>query len=463
MWPIYEVLSKYGLDDDSELKTNLANLADSKLLAMVHDICGIAAPDTVDVSTTPEGVSLCPIGGDLGLGNLEDISRQLLLYADDIVLEEPLTSTAAVIVRIENDVTRIRGPNWRDELAKELHPYLRQLLLVRPAVERGIVRFVHNSPSLLRAKELSATITHPRLERIVVRLSDLAVCHRWPHGEQDFELGKGSNQHLGSRGMLTSGYRMYGNTMPDTVRETVVAGPWQRGPGNVTRVPGRAVLHDGRLVGSFRKAVNTIVTRTVLGVDVAQASGSWYVTDDPVEWEALSILSRIEGEQRQSEARHIADPVHLEIAKALPFVDNVSISDIVELRTKYSDEFSAFRHELIRLAREIQEVENWDGLQGRTKRMVNRDISPAISEINLLFDNLNRQRKRDVAVGVGVGSLALLAHLFAPSIQPWIGALPVAWAAGRELDRRDKADSLRERPMYFLWQLAERSKQAGTG
>jgi len=456
MWKIYDTLSKYRLNDLSKLSPNLTEMSDTQLLALTEDILSITELNTVETETPPKGVNLCPIGGDLSLGNLQEISKQLLLYADRIVLEEPITG----IARHTIEVTRLTPS--REEFLQRLHPLIRQLLLIRRAVEQGIIVFVHdNLTAREKAFELQDKVVHPQLDRIRHKLSDSAVCYRQPNGMLSFTFGKGSNQFNVIGGSLFTQPQLTVHViMPNMEKDTSLAfGNWQPPPGS-QRVHGRLIESDTKSRDALSKAVNVVISRVILGMHVAQVNGSNYLTDDLIEWEIIKLLSRIEGEQRLLGTKeHVADAITIEIAKQLVFLNNVSVEDILGVRNKYPNEFAVFRSKLVDLSQKVQEIDDWNRLNIIAKRIVMKEISPVISEIRTILNNLTRQRLRDTVVVVGAASLSALAHLFFPQMQPWIGAVPITWAAKREVERHDQADKLREKPMYFLWQVMRRAKQ----
>ncbi len=450
MWGIYETLGKYHLDDLPKLGSNLTSLSDEQLIAFMEDIERVTETEENKPRIPTEGVNLCPIGGDLCLGNLQEISKQLLLYADHIVLEEPLTEISRHIIETG------KLSHSREVFIQRFHPLIRQLLLIKPAVEQGIIHFVHdNSVSGERAFELASKIEHPQLERITHRLSGMTTCYRQPNGVLSFFFGKGSNFFMGIGGNIITRPRFpVRGDLPDTEKEKNAAfGDWQPQPGS-KKVPGRFIENDWKSREAFSAAVNAVISRVILGMHVARSTESYYITDDIIEWEIIKLLSRIEGEQKQIKtASHVADAFSMQIAKELTFLDNVSIENILEVRTKYPDEFTCFRSNLLNLTQKVNEIDEWDSLNKLARTIVTKEISSAISNIKIVFENLKRERIRDVAIATSVASISFLASLYIPQITPWVGTISLGWLLKKENERRDKADRLRERPMYFLWQV----------
>ncbi len=456
MWGIYETLDKYHLHDLPKLRSNLTSLSGEQLINLMEDIERVTKTEENKPRVPTEGVNLCPIGGDLCLGNLEEISKQLLLYADHIVLEEPFTEIS------RHTIETGKLSHSREVFLQRFHPLIRQLLLIKPAVEQGIIHFVHdNSVSGGRAFELASKIEHPQLDRITHKLSDRVTCYRQPNGVLSFFFGKGSNEFIGMGGLIMTRPRFtVRGDLPNIEKEANSAfGEWQPQTGS-KQVPGRFIENDEKSRDAFSKAVNYVISRVILGMHVAQVTESYYITDDIIEWDIIKLLSRIEGEQRQTETKpHVANAFSIQIAKELAFLDNVSVENILEVRTTYPDEFTCFRNELLRLTQIANEIDDWNNLNKMAKTIVSQQIAPAIANIKIVFENLNRARKRDIAFIVGAASMSFLTSQYAPQFTPWVGALPLIWAGQRESERRDQADKLCERPMYFLWEVMRKGNR----
>lgn len=457
MWEIYRTLAKYKLEDISSLQANLSNMSDSQLLKLSEDIaCSSEQDTTQEVESSDRNVSFCPIGGDLSLGNFEEISKQLLLYADNIVLEEPLTNTAKFA--LEN---KKLSPS-REEFLQRLHPLIRQLLLIQPAVEANILNFVHSSTYFSeKPSELADKIVHPQLNRIRRRLLDKVECRQQSNRALSFIFGKGSNQFISIGGSIfTKPHYFVRGEYPSKEKESSLGfGEWKFEPQGV-QVPSKLIENDSRAREALDKAVNQVITRVVLGLHTAEKNKSNYMTDDSNEWEIIKLLSRIEGEEKDRDiAKHV---FAMQLAKELSFLENIAVKDLLDLRFSYNNEFQAFRNGAASLFQNIQGIDlnDWDKLHSIAKKTVTEKVYPAIFDIRRILQSLNRQKRLDTSVKIGIGLLSLASYIYSPESQtsPWVGYPPIPQFEVRRLERGQKAEEARKRPMYFLWEVM---KEAG--
>jgi hypothetical protein len=443
-----ELLKEHGLASHKSLSRDLARFGRDRFRSLLEALCGYTPPPS---PPRPGRLVFFPAGGRLGLGSGERGVRGLILIADHIVLPYDLGRQAASML---SAFERGGSPKAFDDLKGrsgiELHPYLHQYMKLKLLVDEGLV-------SLCPPPAPPLDLVHPMANALKQEFL------RWVDYGVD---GKGKPWMV-----LTVGPRCwsaYGDLRvgPSTIApqrpfESTDDLPHRdqgfrpAGPGVRQANPEDLLSGSHPLTEAFENFISVELFRAQLLTQAADKMGASLATDADSDWEILGFLA---SRSETADPLQAAGTLVQTLTDSLPFMRDVPIAKLVELRVDNGTEFDNLRSTLLRASRDVAEEPDLGQRYRRAAEVVVGDIMPRLARYNANVTALARKRGLAAATAAGAAaSVALMWALFGVELAsaPVSGAL--ATTAGTYLksviEAQRQIDEAKGDPMFFLWKL----------
>lgn len=398
------------------------------------------------IKRRPGELRVAAAGGTLALGNSGDVLRQLLLYADHVVFENPLPALAErFILSIDQKQTGLK-----DQIISEIHPHLFQFFAIRPAWERQMSSFAYAAPSNHQDKHPLAGLVKPALlNNIDYSLST--------NGSYLMELRIGSNRYIATRDF---------KAMNPSV--TSAGPPYATSTREMNRLSGRfQMFTDGQpvtieqrgdltsLLDDSNPAANSLDEFVSFEIErlerlsrICLGAGASYVTDEPADWCIVRSLPAVD--QTAAPLREEDVPSFVfDLSSELSFLEGISLGELLSLRDDLTDEFLRFRGAVLEMGR--SRAGNDPALWRReAQRLVHEDVEPALAALS---QAIQRNAKKHLNT-----SLAALIAAAVSGMVAWVShsALPLLASLtflSKVLESADEYETTLEDPMFFLLQV----------
>ena len=188
-----------------------------------------------------------------------------------------------------------------------------------------------------------------------------------------------------------------------------------------------------------------VYRRVVADVANAIGSGTMMFTDSQFVSELLQLQLTENGGLRE-------DLANLAMRFELPFLDNLSIADLMTIRELEGEAFQSYRLELERQLRSLRTIESDAELVRRLQEVQHEIAEVQVNQVQSEVTRLNRGLFRQAVVGLA--SLATVIPSQGLSLALVLHAGAKAWKYGI-----DDADAVRREPSYFVWRLRKQVQQ----
>lgn len=181
--------------------------------------------------------------------------------------------------------------------------------------------------------------------------------------------------------------------------------------------------------------------------------GAHYITNRPIDFELLSIVNN---ETVQIQSKNVTKNISHEI----PFIKNVPIKNLIELRKKEGEAFQVYRNTIKNLTSDISEF--------ATDKQIYFDIiKPELDKIDLTIKNSKKviwqETYSDFLIHSGFVAVGLTTGLLIPNIgqiTATIGGLNFFNKVGKNIQKMiSESENLRNENFYFLWKVKEKAKR----
>ena len=387
----------------------------------------------------------------MGLGSADRVARGLLLAADHIAFPNALKINSTEWLGRLDEEASLDGV--KSSLNTFLHPYVYQYLQLRPLIDKGLASLVDVSPPVLQ-------LIHPlanKLRRDFLPWVEYGVDGR---GQPWFVMGVGSN-YYSSGGGIDSFRTILVEARPLPSTDELI--PMQGGfkpMGDGVELRDREALASGAhpLAESYEKFISIELFRVQALAEGARRSGGKLVTDSDADWRILDLLCTRDEVELTSPDAALAEV----LGDSLPFLGNVSLTDIVDLRVRLESQFDAFRGTLLRASSELAEEPDVAKRHESARRIVLEELQPRFSEYAAMMKATAHERL--LGGGLGAGSIVLtmmmaFLHHDWPTAVVATGALNAARPyIERAFSAQKERDVAGGDPMFFLWALQRRSE-----
>ena len=448
---LFELLREHGLTSEGSLSRDLSQLGKDHLRVLLTELAAYQAPPQV----MRQGQFIFfPAGGRLGLGSAERAVRGLLLTADHIVLPNDLTSQAKDLL------TRLEQSGKPDDVKRQfncaLHPYLFQYLRLQPLFREGLASLAPRPPT-------PQSLVHPMANGLKKEFLQWAehgttsdgkpwmVLRIGPNYWSAFDDIRAGETHLIPAGPLVS--------TDDLIKGE--GGFRPQGPGVECLDPDELLSGTHPLTQALEEFISAELFRVQMLVEASSKLNASLVTDIDTDWDILGLLA---GRTETAEPLDHAGELAESLGESLPFVETISVENLVKLRVDRALEFDAFRAVLLQASRELAGEADPERRYHAAHRAVIEEIQPRFAEYNAKMTAL--AWKRGLAAFFAAGAAASLAIMFALLGSETGAATSAVGGAGpyikRALDAHWKLGAAQGDPMFFLWKLKHAAKQRKT-
>ncbi len=382
----------------------------------------------------------------MGLGSADRVARGLLLTADHIAFPNALKIVSTEWVRKldeEPDLDSIKS-----SFGTFLHPYLFQYLQLRPLIDEGLASLVDVSPPIW-------SLIHPlanKLRRDFLRWVEYGVDGQ---GKPWFVLSVGSNHYSSGAGFDSFDMTIVQARALTSTDELISmdGGLRPMGAGVERRDPEALVSATHPLAQSYEEFISIELFRVQALAQGAARTNGKLVTDSDADWRILDLLFQRDEVELPSPDATLAEV----LGDSLPFLGNVSLPELVELRLRLENQFDAFRGTLLRASHDLRGEPDLAKRRDAARLFVLDELRPRLSEYAAMMKATARERL--VSGGVGAGSIVLTMMLAfmcqdLPTAATAVGTLKVAQPyLQRALSAQKERDLASGDPMYFLWEI----------
>ena len=181
--------------------------------------------------------------------------------------------------------------------------------------------------------------------------------------------------------------------------------------------------------------------------------GAHYITNRPIDFELLSIVNN---DTVQIKSKNVTKNISHEI----PFIKNVPIKNLIELRKKEGEAFQVYRNTIKNLTSDISEY-------AIDKQIYFDIIKPELDKIDLTIKNSKKiiwqETYSDFLIHSGYVAVGLTTGLLVPNIgqiTAAIGGLNFFNKVGKNIQKLiSDSENLRNENFYFLWKVKEKAKR----
>jgi hypothetical protein len=193
---------------------------------------------------------------------------------------------------------------------------------------------------------------------------------------------------------------------------------------------------------SINSSAKAVFDKIYLDNLIASKLNSTFLCDNSF---TAKLLTR-EFEQQETIQSHTAtELINLE----LPFLDNIRIDKLMEIRKYEEDVFTNFRIELEKRFRELRTVKDPKELELRKENIIHELNDVQVQRISRKIKSINRNKAID--------SILFLGGLAGAIQTGGISLLSTAIALGKGYkDFNDYNEKIRENPSYLLWKIQDK-------
>ena len=183
-----------------------------------------------------------------------------------------------------------------------------------------------------------------------------------------------------------------------------------------------------------------------------------YLTDRPVD---STFLRKVNQDANLASWTAVLSQ-HLQYE--MPILTGVPLTELIDLRTHGYEAFQVYRDTMKEIIN--KHIVNKPAITGTEAKDIHDDIVlPQLHKMNQKLkaakDKLSNRTRRDVLIAGGTLVLGLSSGLVFPPLALSAGAaIPFAIDAAKTvLERSDTSDELKSHNLYFLWQVAQKSRR----
>jgi hypothetical protein len=456
MLEYHDLLSKEGVREST-----VKSLPKEKLFELAEAIVQVTQSDKRETSKTifAHSASLSLGGGREGCSQLKcrssrvnELARVALMYSDKVYIDNFFTE-------YEHIRNHLGKPGHIPNEAKVRQRFFEDLYVlfqIRPLIEEGLI-VLFSPPRHMCAHNLAnisfGADANKRLQKEEKRLTkeylskSSATIETW-HDEY-LVFCRGPEQYFehGGQGKLYYDLPTPISSMP-TILKKLNKGEEVPLSYNVFK---RLKIH---------KAFARDVVRNI-GYDLATAQlmNTSFLTHKLLHISFLQSIS----DNPDIERRNTIALKHL--TSFVPFVEDVNISNLIELRKREQEAFILYRQALGKAIDEFKS--NKESFKTRDAQALYSDvIAPRLTTLEQRIQYAKRdlvvQPARSIAAFVGVISFGVYAGFIPTDIEKlaaFVGLKTIYDISKELLSLRDAKKNIRNEDMYFLWQVKQQSKK----
>lgn len=202
---------------------------------------------------------------------------------------------------------------------------------------------------------------------------------------------------------------------------------------------------DAWVTQSVNQVSGNICERVTADIATADATGTMMVTDSELVAQLLDL-------HMTEEAGLHEDLANLAMRFELPFIDSLSVQDVMRIRQSEGEAFKDYRVELQRQLRSLRSIESETELTRRIEH-----VQHEIAEVQVRgIENEVRRLKRDLLRKAVVGVVGVATVI---PTQGWSLALLLPTIMSAVKEGRSVGDAVRQNPAYFVWRLRQESRR----
>jgi hypothetical protein len=223
--------------------------------------------------------------------------------------------------------------------------------------------------------------------------------------------------------------------------------------------PGPLASGTHPLATSYEQFISIELFRVQALTEGARRSGTKLVTDSDADWTILRLLGTT-AERNELES---PDSILAEVLDdSFPFLSNVPVKDIVDLRLRLETQFNAFRGTLLKTSRVLLDESDVSVRRREARRLMLEEIHPRLSEYTAVVRATATDRFAGAALGIGGILFAAMLALMQQDLPSLSAAAATVKATTPYLERALNAQRELTRsegdPMFFLAQLRKKSR-----
>lgn len=443
---LVELLTEHGLTSERSLSRDLSRLGKDHLRVLLRDLAAYQSPPQV---MRRGQFVFFPAGGHLGLGSAERAVRGLLLTADHIVLPNDLASEAKdLFMQLEQSSN---PDDVKRHFNHRLHPYLFQYLRLQPLFREGLASL---APRPLTPQNL----VHPMANGLKREFLQWVEYGTAGNANPWMTLQIGAS-FWSAFDQIRAGESFVILDKPLTSTDELIRGRGgfkPMGPDVKHLDPDELLSAAHPLAEAFEDFISMELFRVQMLVETASRLNASLVTDNDADWEILRLLT-----SRTVKAEPLDDVCDLAVSlsESLPFIEKVSLDDLVKLRIDRAVEFDSLRAILLKVSREVAGESSPERRYLAAHRAVIEEIQPKLAEYNSKMSALVQERVLAASFAVASASLAIMIAL--------LGSRTGAISTGttglfsfvkQALEAHRQLSAAEGDPMFFLWKLKQAAK-----
>jgi hypothetical protein len=427
----------------SDIGIEAANVSDPANVAQAHSVYSHSA--TLSLGG---GTSQCAYIG-CRINHISRLAQFAAFYSDRVYIHNFLADHSPEV--------HCGAPGPIDIRRREIYDDLQVLLSVRPLIEAGVLVPVSSPTGVCNQCITEGAFgpgAHERLEAERNRLGQRYL--REVQQSVEYSSRRWAIECEGPEELLEHGgsYISY-SKMP---------APFAKLPGVLARIRNgeqvRLQLHQRQLLGYHDALAADVISDVLFEMAMSQLLGSSFLSEREL---PLEVLANISGDP-EMDRRNLLVQKHL--TSMVPFVGDISLGDLIELRKREEGAFIAYRQSL-NLAVE-QALAKRNRFTERDAKSVYADIiAPDLARLDRAVKNAKRDLSKGIfhsaAAWVGAISFGIYSGILPTQLIPLANSIGLAGFVkdtlqkGASLLNRD--DGIRNEQMYFLWRVKERARR----
>ncbi len=455
---IYNFLNDSLLLDESLIKEDYRTISNVRLVKELVDYRSFCIRNMSEiVSEIKIDPSTLSCLGSESLSDLSSLKRSAL-YLEQMVLPDPIFPFTEEESKIANTMSEYLGLNKSSVIDKvALSKAAEKIISMRPMVAGGYVKYYpvsfHSEPpieipvnyskvefsDLLPANILKFFISRVDVKSLEKRESIFIVTDKLYLGRSISVSFKGADE---SQLKMYNLFEQETLSVNDETREVMFKLTLPDNP------PTEAMFKKW-VNQSINKSAHECFEKITKEISLAHSLGSVYTCESNLNSQLLnsSFFDLKTGV--------VENAIECVLRMELPYMDNISAEDLMNIRQNDGEEFQAFRIELEKQFREIR-VETDASV---IKRKI-EDIEHELSEVQLRNIDLKIKSVRKVALADTGLAIAGLAAGIATSGASLIGSL-AGFLHGCKT-YAEYQEKVKENPCYFLWNVKKGARSVGS-
>lgn len=381
----------------------------------------------------------------------DHVVRQMALYMDRVVLNDPLFQETYVQGEIAQGLKKLWSPSEASIDPVSVAKAARAMKQLTPAVATGFVLFFPFSlleePRellLYHSKDAFATELGDMRELFHPRARVARLVRRDDYLAQDTDFLPPEDPRLAPAGSIAVAFD--GHTENDVYLYHYVEAEVQEYDEEsrtfssflVPKAIEGDLLHNW-VVQSVNESALSVLGKAGHAASVAGKLNSMFMTDSEL---MFSALERGRGRSLS------ADLANLSLRLDIPVIDQVSLDTLMDLRSNFGQEFDSFRTTLRSSLAELREIDDLSRLKIRLENLERMLLEVQVPEVNRKVRGLIRNSLASAGATVGLCVTAFALGL------PITAGLSLLFAGALNVYR--DARGVRELPGYFLWKAQQR-------